>query len=59
MGGCHDPKGAFDFRPGRERIRIDVAHWDPLLGWCRGRAHLTTARAACQPARCAGLLPSL
>ena len=46
VGRGHDPKCAFDFGPGGEGIRIDIAHVNPGLG---RRAHLITAGPACQP----------
>jgi hypothetical protein len=59
MGGGDDTEGAFDFRPGRERIGIDFAHWIPSLVDAAWRAHFTTNKAACQPAQCNDLLVSL
>src|SRR5882672_12762044 len=52
MGGGDDTEGPFDFRPGRERIGIDFAHWIPSLVDAAWRAHLTTAKAVCQPVHC-------
>ena len=40
VGGGHDAKRAFDFRPGRERIGIDVAHRSPSFCIKRWRGAL-------------------
>ena len=40
----HDAEGAFDFRPGGERIGIDVAHGNPMRCWYRGAGALDHRR---------------